>query len=71
MVLQPNFGMRLHLYLEFQCTKFQGNRIMPLCFIATFTPLGKGKKEEKKNEETQPTFEGSYLGNAWHGLFEM
>jgi len=42
---------------------------MPLCFIATFTPLR--KEEEKKNEETQPTFEGSYLGNAWRDLVEI
>jgi len=32
---------------------------MHLCFITTFTPL---RKEEKKNEETKPVFEGSYLG---------
>jgi len=28
-------------------------------------------KKEKKNEETQPTFEGSYLGNAWRDLVEI
>jgi len=43
---------------------------MPLYFIATFTPLRKEKKE-KKNEETQPAFEGSYLGNTWHDLVEI
>jgi len=61
--ITTTFGIRMHPYPDFQCTKFQGNQIMPLCFIATFTPL---RKEEKK--ETQPTFEGSYLGNAWHDL---
>jgi len=40
---------------------------MPLCFIATFTPL---RKEENKGKK-QPTFEGSYLGNAWHDLVEI
>jgi len=45
---------------------------MPLCFIATFTPLRKEeKKERKKNEETQPTFEGSYLRNAWRDLVKI
>jgi len=47
---------------------FQGNWIIPLCFIATFTPL---RKERKKKNETQPTFEGSYLGNAWRDLVEI
>jgi len=36
----------MHPYSDFQCIKFQGNQIMPLCFIATFTPL---QKEEKKH----------------------
>jgi len=36
---------------------------MPLCFIATFTPLRK--------EETEPTFEGSYLRNVWRDLIEI
>jgi len=35
---------------------------MLLCLIATFTPL---RKEEEKNEDIQPTFEGSYPGNVW------
>jgi len=39
---------------------------MPLC---TFTPLW--KEERKKNEETQSTFEGSYLRNAWCDLVEI
>jgi len=72
--ITTTFGIRMHLYPDFQCTKFQGNRIMPLCFIVTLTPLRKErkkKKEKKKNEETQPTFEGSYLGNAWRDLVEI
>jgi len=44
---------------------------MLLCFIATFTPLQKERKKKKKNQETQLTFEGSYLGNAWRDLVEM
>jgi len=27
--------------------------------------------KEKKNEETQPTFKGSYIRNAWHNLVEI
>jgi len=34
---------------------------MHLCFITTFTPL---RKEQKRNKETKPIFEGSYLRNA-------
>jgi len=64
------FGIRLHPYLDFQCTKPQGNRVMPLCFIATFTPLRK-QEEKRKLKETQPTFEGPYLGNAWRDLVEI
>jgi len=41
---------------------------MSLC---TFIPLQKERKNKKKNEETQPTFEGSYLGNAWRDLAEI
>jgi len=29
------------------------------------------KKKQKKNEETQPIFEGSYLGNTWCDLVEI
>jgi len=60
--ITTKFGIEMHPYPDFQCTKFQGNRIMHLYFITTFTPLR--KEEEKKNEETKPIFEGSYLGNA-------
>jgi len=67
--ITAKFGIRMHPYPDFQCTKFKGNRIMHFCFITTFTPLRKEK--EKKNEETQPIFEGSYLGNAWCDLVEI
>jgi len=40
---------------------------MPLCFIATFTPL----RKDKKTEETQRTFEGTYLGYVWRDLVEI
>jgi len=36
--------------------------------MATFTPL---QKKKKKNEETKPIFERSYLGNAWRDLVEF
>jgi len=36
-------------------------------FYSNFHTLTK----RKKNEETQPTFEGSYLGNAWRDLVEI
>jgi len=36
--------------------------------MVTFTPL---RKEEKKNEETKPIFESSYLENAWRDLVEI
>jgi len=29
------------------------------------------RRKEKKTEETQPIFEGSYLGNAWRDLVEI
>jgi len=29
------------------------------------------KKRQEKNEENQPIFEGSYLGNAWCDLAEI
>jgi len=65
--ITTKFSIRMHPYPNFQGTKFQGNQIMPLCFIATFIPL---QKEEKK-EETWPNFEGSYLRNAWRDLVEI
>jgi len=41
-------------------------------FYSNFHTFTKRRKiKRKKNEETQPTFEGSYLGNAWRDLFEM
>jgi len=68
MVLQPNLvsGCTL-IQAAFQCTKFQGNQIMPLCsYFHTFT-----KRKKKKNEKTLPTFEGSYLRNAQRDLVEI
>jgi len=68
--IATKFGIRMRLYPTFQCTEFQGNWIMYLCFITTFTPR---RKEEKKgkNEETKLTFKGLYLGNAWCDLVEI
>jgi len=65
--IATKFGIGMHPYPDFQCTKFQGNRIMHFCFITTFTPL----RKEEKNEETKPIFEGLYLGNAWCNLVEI
>ena len=28
-------------------------------------------EKKKKNEETKPIFESSYLGNVWHDLLEI
>jgi len=45
---------------------------MHFCLIATFIPLRKEeKKKKRKNEETKPIFEGSYVGNARCDLVEM
>jgi len=57
--ITTKFGIRMCLYSAFLCTKFQGNWIMHLCFITTFTPWRK-----ENNEEIKPIFEGSYLGNT-------
>jgi len=48
--IATKLGIRLHPYTDFQCTKLQGNQIMPLCLIATFTPLR--KEEEKKRRHS-------------------
>jgi len=37
--------------------------------MVTLTPLQKEEKR-KKTEEIKPVFGSSYLGNAWHNLFE-
>jgi len=62
------FSIRICLYPTFQCTKFQGNWIIHLCFATTFIPWW---KEEEKNEETKPIFEGLYLGNTWCNLVKI
>jgi len=41
MGIKTKFGIRICLYPAFQCTKFQGNWIMHLCFITTCTPWRK------------------------------
>jgi len=71
--ITTTYGIRMHPYPDFQCSKFQGHQIMPLCFIATFTPLRKEekKKKKKKKRKNQPTFEGSYLKNALRDLVEI
>jgi len=33
--------------------------------------IRKKRNKEIKNEETQPNFESSYLGNAWRDLVEI
>jgi len=43
-------------------------------FYSNFHTFTKGRRKEKKkekNEETQPTFEGSYLGDAWRDIVEI
>jgi len=35
--ITTKFGIRMHPYADFQCTKFQGNLVMSLCLITTFT----------------------------------
>jgi len=52
MVLHPNLVSGWYHYPAFQCTKFQGNWVMLLCFVTTFTPW---QKEEKK---THDNFQG-------------
>jgi len=42
------FGIRMHPYPEFQCTKFQGNRIMPLCISTPWRKEEERKKRRKK-----------------------
>jgi len=39
-------------------------------FYSNFHTFTK-RKRNKKNEETLPTFEGSYLGNTWLDLVEI
>jgi len=51
-------------YTTFLCTKFEDNRIT--CFHISY----KDEKKKKKNKETKPIFESSYLGNAWRNLVE-
>jgi len=46
--IATKFGIRMCPYPAFWWTKFQGNRITPLCFMITFTPWRK---------EKQPIFE--------------
>jgi len=49
--IATKFGIRMCPYLASQYTKFQGNWIMLLYFMTTFTPE---EEKRKKNEETQP-----------------
>jgi len=39
--------------------------------MVTFIPRRKEEKKTRKNEETKPNFETSYLGNAWCDLVEI
>jgi len=59
-----NWDVCLSVYQisAFQCTKFQGNQIMLLCFTTTFTPWRK---------KTKPIFGSSYLRNTWHDLVKI
>ena len=65
-------GTKMHHYITYLCTEFQGNRIICFHFMATFTPLQKEKEKKKENKNnTKPIFERSYLGNAWRDLVEF
>jgi len=57
--IATEFGITMCPYPAFQCTKFQGNQIMLLCFMTTFTPW---QKEQEKNKETLWRF------NSWRNL---
>jgi len=68
--IATKFCISMRPYPPFQHIKSQGNQIMILCFTTTFTPWQKEEKR-KKNEETKPIFEGSYLGKTSRHLFEI
>jgi len=63
------FNTTVPTYTVLLCTKFQNNRITRLLFDKK--KKNKIKMTRKKNEETQPIFEGSYLGNTWHDLVDF
>ena len=54
----------MHLYNVFLYAKFQGNRIWHSRFMAAFLSVQKDEEKimKKKNKETEPIFEVTYLG---------
>jgi len=48
MLLQPKFGIGMHPYPAFQCTKFQGNWII-FCFLWQLSHLDKQKNKKTKD----------------------
>jgi len=54
--IATKFGISMHPYPTFQCTKFQGNQIMLLCFITTFTLAQNEQKIERNKEKKLSLF---------------
>jgi len=65
-------GTKMCHYTTFLCTKFSRQSDNPFPLYGNFhTKTKRRKKNKKKNEETKPIFESSYLTNAWRDLVEI
>jgi len=68
-VIETKFNTTMHTYTILLCTGQSDNAFV---FHDNFCCLTKRRKnDKKKNEETKPIFEGSYLGNALCDLVEI
>jgi len=61
--ITTKFSIRMRPYPAFQCIKFQGNWIMRLCFITTFTPWWKEEGKKKKKKKRKKKWRN--LANFW------
>ena len=64
--IPAKLGTEMRLYILLLCAKFQGNQISYLHY-GSFVSV---QKDNGKNEETKPSFEVSYLGNALSNFAE-
>ena len=68
--IPTKLGTTIRFNEPFKCTKFQPNWSTNSHFMVDFAKCAKEEVEEK-NEEKNPNFGRSYLGNGWSDFLQI
>ena len=67
--IPTKLGTEIRLNESFKCATFQPDWSTSSCFMAGFAKCA--KRSRRKNEENNPNFGRSYLGNGWSDVLQI